>query len=284
MVPTPQVQDPSVKVPAVTYLPEDQVSVPQEELSAALEEGKSLLQQSFTLLKAKFEGLCGDLGNHGPFIGADACTVTEQSVFLGGSMPLFVLTEVLCGSQPSKFVAPRQALLKVPPSDMDAYTGSPGDEFTMLREKQKRAWIQNNPYQVNFVSGSGVSVSSLLKNADWNIVGMVVCLRRTLPGPWELRAESDIGIAPLTWHFLLKDQSTVRALPAAEDKWASSFVRGVYKAFKLKLDLEIPRACGSPVTGGEIFQSHIDKVTACFSLCVDYSVNFISNIFRNFFF
>ena len=80
MVPTPQVQDPSVKVPAVTYLPEDQVSVPQEELSAALEEGKSLLQQSFTLLKAKFEGLCGDLGNHGPFIGADACTVTEQSV------------------------------------------------------------------------------------------------------------------------------------------------------------------------------------------------------------
>ena len=136
-------QDPSVKVPAVTYLPEDQVSVPQEELTVALKEGKSLLQQSFTLLKAKFEGLCGDLGNHGPFIGADACTVTEQSVFLGGSMPLFVLTEVLCGSQPSKFVAPRQALLKVPPSDMDAYTGSPGDEFTMLREKQKRAWIQN---------------------------------------------------------------------------------------------------------------------------------------------
>ena len=267
MVPTPQVQDPSVKVPLVTYLPEDQVSVPQEELTVALEEGKSLLQQSFTLLKAKFEDLCKDLGNHGPFIGDGACTVTEQSVFIGGSMPMFVLTEVLCASQPTKFVAPTQALLKVPPGDMDAYTGSPGDEFTMLRGKQKRAWIANNPYQVNFVSGSGVSVSSLLKNADWNIVGMVVCLRRTLPGPWELRCESDIGIAPLTWHFLLKDQSTVRALPAAlalKDKWASSFVRGVYKAFKLKLELEIPRACGSPVTGGEIFQSHIDKVTACF--------------------
>jgi hypothetical protein len=50
------VQDPSVKVPTVTYLPEDQVSVPQDELTAAHEEGKSLLQQSFTLLKAKFEG------------------------------------------------------------------------------------------------------------------------------------------------------------------------------------------------------------------------------------
>ncbi len=134
MVPTPQVQDPSVKVPAVTY-----VSVPQEELTAALEEGKSLLLQSFTLLKAKFfEGLCKNLGNHVPFI-------AEQCVFIGGSIPLFILTEVLCSSQPSKFVAPKQALLKNPPSDMDAYTGSPGDEFTMLREKQKRAWIANNP-------------------------------------------------------------------------------------------------------------------------------------------
>lgn len=266
-------------MPAVTYLPEDQVSVPQEELTAALEEGISLLQQSFTLLKAKFEGLCEDLGNHGPFIGAG--TVTEQSVVIGGSMPLFVLTEVLCASQQSKFVAHEQALLKVPPNDMDTYTGSPGDEFTMLREKQKRAWIKNNPYQVNFVSGSGVSVSSLLKNADWNVVGMVVCLRRTLAGPWELRSESDIGIAPLTWHFLLKDQSTVRALPAANDKWASSFVRGVHKAFKLKLDLEIPRACGSPVVGGEIFKSHMDKVYVLVvnSLCDDYSVNFISKIF-----
>jgi hypothetical protein len=115
-------------------------------------------------------------------------------------MPLFVLTEVLCGSQPSKFVAPKQVLLKVPPGDMDTYTGSPGDEFTMLMlsEKQKRAWIANNPYQVNFMSGSGVSVSSLLKNPYWNVVGMVVCKRRTLPGPWELRCESDIGIAPLT--------------------------------------------------------------------------------------
>jgi hypothetical protein len=114
-------------------------SVPQEELTVALEEGKSLLQQSFTLLKAKFEGFCKDLGNHGPFI-CDG-TVTEQSVFIGGSMRLFVLTEVLCSSQPSKLVAPKQALLIVPPSDMDAYTGSPGDEFTMLREKQKCAWI-----------------------------------------------------------------------------------------------------------------------------------------------
>ncbi len=82
--------------------------------------------------------------------------------------------------------------------------------------------------------------------------------------------------------LFLKDQSTVRALPAAKDKWASSFVRGVYKAFKLKLDLEIPRACGSPVTGGEIFQSHMDKVTCCCFLCVmSYSVNFISKIFSN---
>ena len=98
MVPTPQVQDPSVKVPLVTSLPEDQVSVPQKELTAALEEGKSLIQQSFALLKAKFEDLCKDLGNHGPFIGDGACTVTEQSVFIGGSMPMFVLTEVLCAS------------------------------------------------------------------------------------------------------------------------------------------------------------------------------------------
>jgi hypothetical protein len=141
------------------------------------------------------------LGNHGPFIGDGASTVKEQSVFIGGSMPLFVLTEVLCGSQPSKFIAPKQALLKIPPGDMDTYTGSPGDEFTMLREKQKRAWIANNPYQVNFVSDSGVSVSSLLKNADWSVVGMVVCLRRTLPGPWELRCESDIGILPLRGTF-----------------------------------------------------------------------------------
>jgi hypothetical protein len=49
----------------------------------------------------------------------------------------------------------------------------------MFREKQKRAKIDNNPYEVNFVTGSGVSVSSLLNNVDWNIVGMVVCLRRT---------------------------------------------------------------------------------------------------------
>ncbi len=130
--------DPSVKVPTVTYLPEDQVSVPQDELTAALEEGKSLLQQSFTLLKAKFEGLCEDLGNHGPFIGAGACTVTEQSVFIGGSMPLFVLTEVLCGSQPSKFVAPKQALLKVPPGDMDTYTGSPGDDSPCSCSRRSR--------------------------------------------------------------------------------------------------------------------------------------------------
>jgi hypothetical protein len=94
VVPTPQVLDPSVKVPAVTHLPEDQVSIPQEELTAALEEDKLLSQQSFTLLKAKFEGLCEDLGNHCPFIGAGACTVTEQSVFIGGSILLFVLMEV----------------------------------------------------------------------------------------------------------------------------------------------------------------------------------------------
>ena len=261
MVPTPQVQDPSFQEPKVTYLPKDRVSVPQEELTAALEEGNALLQRSFTLLKAKFEVLCEDLGNHGPFIGAGASTVMEQSVFIGGSMPLFVFTEILCQSQQNKFAAANQALLQVPPSDMDAYTGSPGDKFTMFREKQKRARIANNPYEVNFVSGSGVSVSSLLENADWNVVGMVVCLRRTLPGPWQLRSEADIGIAPLTWHFLLKDQSTLRALPGAKDKWASSFVRGVYKAFTLKLDLEIPRDCGSVVLGGEIFQSHIDKVT-----------------------
>ena len=89
---------------------------------------------------------------------------------------------------------------------------------------------------------------------------MVVCLRRTLPGPWQLRCESDIGIAPITWHFLLKDQSTLRALPAAGDRWASSFVRGVSKSLKLKLNLEIPKDFNSPVIGGEIFQSHCEKV------------------------
>ena len=88
--------------------------------------------------------------------------------------------------------------------------------------------------------GSGVSGPSLLKNVDWNVVGMVVCLRRTLPGGWELRSVGDIEIAPLTWHFLLKNHTTLRVLPGAHARWASSFVRGVSKSFKLKLDLEIP--------------------------------------------
>jgi hypothetical protein len=68
------------------------------------------------------------------------------------------------------------------------YTGSPGDKFSMLIEKQHHAKIAHNPYEVNFVRGTGVSGPSLVKNANWNVVSMVVCLRRTLRGPWELRS------------------------------------------------------------------------------------------------
>jgi len=234
------------------------VSVPDCELTAAIEEGSLLLNQYFQLLKDRFETLCKDLGNHGPFIEPGVDTVKEQSAYIGGSAPIFELLKILCTSLPCRFVAAEQPLLAVPPSDFDVYTGSPGDDFIMLREKQHRANIEGNPYEVNFVRGSGVSGPSLLKNVDWNVVGMVVCLRRTLPGSWELRSVGDIEIAPLTWHFLLKNHSTLRVLPGAHVRWASSFVRGVSKAFKLKLDLEIPRK--SPVIGGEIFKSHIDKV------------------------
>ena len=55
----------------------------------------------------------------------------------------------------------------------------------IFREKQHRANIAGNSYEVNFVV-SGVSGPSLRQNVDWNVVGMVVCLRRTLSGGWEL--------------------------------------------------------------------------------------------------
>jgi hypothetical protein len=263
------VQDPSIKVPVVTYLQKDQVSVPELELTEAKEEGSLLLKQVFQLLKDRFETLCVDVGNHGPFVEAGVSTVTEQSVFIGGSAPIFELLQVLCKACPDRFVAEEQPLLALPPSDFDLYTGSPGDDFVMFREKQHHAIIEHNPYNVNFVRGTGVSGPSLLKNADWNVVGMVVCLWRSLPGPWQLRSVGDIEIAPLTWHFLLKDHSKLRALPAAQARWASSFVRGVSKAFKLKLDLEIPRDFGSPVLGGEIFKGHIDKVMCLFFIFHD---------------
>jgi len=64
------VQDPSIKVPVVTYLQKDQVSVPELELTAAKEEGSLLLKQVFQLLKDRFETLCVDVGNHGPFVEA----------------------------------------------------------------------------------------------------------------------------------------------------------------------------------------------------------------------
>ena len=130
----------------------------------------------------------------------------------------------------------------------------------MFREKQHRASRESD--EVNFVRGSGGVIGpSLLKNVDWNVVGMVVCLRRTLPGGWELRSVGDIEIAPLTWHFLLKNHSTLRILPGAHVRWASSFVRGVSKAFKLKLDLETHRK--SPASGGKFSKAILIRLYAC---------------------
>jgi hypothetical protein len=97
-----------------------------------------------------------------------------------------------------------------------------------------------------------------------SLAWLCACGGLFLASPWQLRSVGDIEIAPLTWHFLLKDHSKLRALPAAQARWASSFVRGVSKAFKLKLDLEIPRDFGSSVLGGEIFKAILIRLCACF--------------------
>jgi hypothetical protein len=98
---------------------------------------------------------------------------------------------------------------------------------------------------------------------------------------WSLGAKIySIEIAPLACQFLFKDQSRLRALPAAQERWASSWVRGVSKAFKLKLDLEIPRAFKSPVIGGGIFKSHILRLRACFFIFHGNSFNSNSNSLR----
>ena len=169
---------------------------------------------------------------------------------------------------------------------MDTYTGSPGDEFTMLSEKQKLCACGSRTTRGPTKSTSWVA-PALVSRHSWRMrTGMLLAWLFFV-----LETDSSALRAEMwKWHqwdrspyvaLSLKDQSTVRALPAANDKWASSFVRGVHKAFKLKLDLEIPRACGSPVVGGEIFKSHMDKVNVLVvnSLCDDYSVNFISKIF-----
>ena len=128
-------------------------------MKEAHSEGSVLLQQCFQQLKSRFESLCVDLGNHGPFLKPGASTVTEDSAFIGGSLPIFELLQVLCQINPSRFVADEQSLLAYPPSDMDVYTGAHGESFEMIREKQYRANITSSPYQVNYVRGTGVSTT-----------------------------------------------------------------------------------------------------------------------------
>jgi hypothetical protein len=71
-------------------------------------------------LKDRFETLCKDLGNHGPFVEAGVSAVIEKSVFIGGSTPMFELVQMLCNDDPDRFVAEKQPFLALAPSDFDA--------------------------------------------------------------------------------------------------------------------------------------------------------------------
>ena len=65
-------------------------------------------------------------------------SLKEQSAYIRGPAPIFELVQILCALLPCRFVAADQPLLAVLPSDLNVYTGSPGDDFIMFREKQHR--------------------------------------------------------------------------------------------------------------------------------------------------
>ena len=73
----------------------------------------------------------------------------------------------------------------------------------------------------------------------------------------------------------------LRATKAAAEKWASSYVRGLYKAISLKLDIEIPEVYGSVVMGGVLYGTHIKKVHFLYTgvLLFHNSVSFTSIYF-----
>jgi hypothetical protein len=114
------------------------------------------LQLCLQQLKTRFESLCVDLGNHSPFLKPGASTVTEDSAFIGGSLPIFEHVRVLCHIIATRLVTAEQSPLAYPPSDMDVYTGAQGESFVMIREKQCRANIANTSFEVNYVRGTNL--------------------------------------------------------------------------------------------------------------------------------
>ena len=90
-----------------------------------------------------------------------------------------------------------------------------------------------------------------------------------------------LGIAPLTWHFLLEIKA-LYDLCLVQRTTSHRRLPEVSTKGSLNLNLEIPDACGSPAVG-EIFQS----ITCCCFLCYDnfefsclYSSKFFSRLKR----
>jgi hypothetical protein len=176
----------------------------------------------------------------------------EVSFVVGGSWPVFVLSQVL-------LEVGKMNAMPVVFNDIDVYVGSPGEgEFKMLRHLPPMD-VPDMVQKANVIECVNLSPASLLDGADLNLIAC--CLQVTVSGP----QVTDVKwkIAPSCWEFLLDSSSKIKARSLATG--AQTMIRGSYKAMEIVGQSRQVDLRGLDPSKGVVFASHkakFDKLTA----------------------